>query len=41
MEVKINSGVARGSVLGTLLFVVYVNDIWRNIDPCMRLLVDD
>jgi len=27
--------------LGTLLFLVYVNDIWRNIDSNIRLFADD
>ena len=39
-EVKVISGVPQGSVFGPLLFVVYVNDIWRNIDPRIRLFAD-
>jgi len=41
MEVKVNSGVPQGSFLGTLLFVVYVNNIGMNINQTMRLLADD
>ena len=40
-EVKVISGVPQGSVLGPLLFLVHVNEIWRYIEWCIRLFADD
>ena len=40
-EVRTTSGVPQGSVLGPLLFLAYVNDIWRNIESTIRLFADD
>jgi len=40
-EVSVTSGVTQGSVLGPLLFLAYVNVIWRNIESTIRLFADD
>jgi hypothetical protein len=40
-EVRVTSGVLQGNVLGPLLFLAYVNDIWMNIDSTIRLFADD
>jgi hypothetical protein len=40
-EVRVTSGVPQGSVLGPLLFLAYVNDIWRITESTIRLFADD
>ena len=40
-EVRVTSDVPQGSVLGPLLFLAYVNDIWRNVESTIRLFADD
>ena len=40
-EVRVKSIVPQGSVLDHKLFLVYVNDIWRNIENNTRLFADD
>ena len=40
-EVRVMPGVTQRSILGPLLFLSYVNDIWRNMGSIVRRFADD
>ena len=40
-EIPVNSGVPQGSVLGPLLFLLFINALLENIHSQMRLFADD
>jgi hypothetical protein len=40
-EVRVTSGVPQGSVQAPLLFLEYINDIWRTTESTIRLFTDD
>ena len=39
--IQVTSGVPQGTVLGTLLFLVFINDMPEGIKPIVRLFADD
>ena len=40
-DVFVKSGVPQGTVLGPLMFLIFVNDIGQNITSKLRLFADD
>ena len=39
--VEVGSGVPQGTVLGPLMFLLYINDIGSNVSSTIRLFADD
>ena len=40
-EGSVSSGIPQGSVLGPLLFVIYINDLPRHVESFVRIFADD
>ena len=40
-EVRVMSGVPQDSILGPHLFLMHVNDIWRNLESTIKLFTKD